>query len=135
MAPTDPRVFAEPIDIVPKLPTSLQTKMISSKWKERKEILDDLSTLLASTPRIKEAPELTELAKSLAVRIQGDANINCVITAAVCMEALAKGMMVSFARYREIVVAPMLERLKERKANVTDAIGAALDSVFSTVSH
>jgi cytoskeleton-associated protein 5 len=135
IAPADPRAFAEPIDIVPKLPTSLQSTLTSPKWKERKEVLDDLSTLLTSTSRIKEAPELGELAKSLAVRVQGDANINCVMTAAACMEALAKGMMASFARYRELVVAPMLERLKERKANVTDAIGKALDGVFATVSH
>lgn len=91
-------------------------------------------TLLSSAPRIKEAAELGELAKSLALRVQGDANINCVMTAAACLEALAKGMSASFARYREVVVPLMLERMKERKANVTDAIGAALDAVFSTVS-
>lgn len=129
----DPRALAEPVDIVPKLPSSLQTALTSSKWKERKEVLDDLSALLSATPRIKEAPELGELAKSLALRIQGDANINCVMTAAGCMEALAKGMMNSFARYREIVVTPMLERMKERKTNVTDVIGSALDAVFATV--
>ncbi|KAG7092429.1 hypothetical protein E1B28_008785 [Marasmius oreades] len=126
----DPRAFAEPVDIVPKLPSTLSTALMSAKWKERKEVLDELSTLLTSTPRIKEAPELGEVAKALATRIQGDANINCVMTAASCMEALAKGMMTSFARYRETVVPPMLERLKERKANVTDTIGAALDAVF-----
>lgn len=112
----------------------MQTMLTSSKWKERKEVLDDLQTLLASTPRIKEAPELGDLAKSLAVRVQGDANINCVMVAAICLETLAKGMMNGFSRYREIVVPLMLERLKERKANVTDSIGAALDAVFITVS-
>jgi cytoskeleton-associated protein 5 len=106
----------------------------SSKWKERKEVLDELLTVLTATLRIKDAPELGELTKSLATRVQGDANINCVITAAACMEALAKGMAGSFARFREVVVGPMLERLKERKANVTDAIGTALDAVFKTAS-
>lgn len=96
-------------------------------------MLDELLTLLNSTPRIKDGPEIAELSKSLAVRIQSDANINCVMTAAGCLEALAKAMLGSFARYREAVVGPMLERLKERKANVTDAIGDALDAVFSSV--
>jgi cytoskeleton-associated protein 5 len=50
------------------------------------------------------------------------------------VEALAKGMMTAFGRYRETVVPLMLERLKERKASVTDTIGAALDAVFHTVS-
>jgi cytoskeleton-associated protein 5 len=133
-APLDPRAFAEAVDIVPKLPSSFQASLTSSKWKERKEILDELLTLLAATPRIKEASELGELAKMLAARIQGDANINCVMAAAGCMEALAKGLMGSFGRYREMVVPPMLERLKERKTNVTDSIGAALDAVFASVS-
>jgi cytoskeleton-associated protein 5 len=127
-------MFAEPDDIVSKLPPSLYTLLTSSKWKERKEVLDDLSDILNATLRIKDAPELGELAKSLAVRIQGDANINCVMAAAVCMEALAKGMGRSFARFRETVVGLMLERLKERKPNVTSVIGTALDAVFTTAS-
>lgn len=133
MAPLDPRAFAEAVDIVPKLPASFQTNLKSSKWKERKETLDDLATLLSSTPKIKDSPELADLSKSLATCIAKDANINCVMVAATCVEELAKGLMASFAKYRENVVSPMLERLKERKANVTDAIGAALDAVFATV--
>ncbi|KZT26231.1 ARM repeat-containing protein [Neolentinus lepideus HHB14362 ss-1] len=132
--PLDPRAFAEEVDIVPKLPSSLYTALGSSKWKERKEVLDDLLTLLNATPRIKDAPQLSEVAKAMATRIHSDANINCVIVAANCLEALAKGLMSSFARYREAVVGPMMERLKERKVNVTDAIGAALDAIFSTVT-
>jgi cytoskeleton-associated protein 5 len=126
-------MFAEPVDITTKLPPNLQSLLLSSKWKERKEVLDELLTLLSGTPRIKDASELGELARSLAVRIQGDANINCVMTAASCMEALAKGMSSSFSRFRESVVPHMLERLKERKSNVTSVIGEALDAVFATV--
>jgi cytoskeleton-associated protein 5 len=123
------------VDIVPKLSPSLHTDLKSSKWKERKEALDDLATLVSSTPRIKDAGELSELAKSLASCIAKDANINCVIVAANCLEELAKGMVETFGKYREAVVPLMLERLKERKVNVTDAIGAALDAVFATVSY
>lgn len=132
--PPDPRMFAEEVNIVPKLPSNMQAGLGSSKWKERKEVLDQLQTLLSNTPRIHEAPELGDLAKSLATCIHKDANINCVMIAANCLEGLAKGLMGSFTRYRESVVPPMLERLKERKVNVTDAIGAALDAVFTTTS-
>ncbi|KAG6890724.1 hypothetical protein C0995_005097 [Termitomyces sp. Mi166 len=130
----DPRALAEPVDIVPKIPPSLQTALKSTKWKERKEALDELLTLLTSTPRIKEASELGELTKCLASRVSGDANINCVMVASSCIEELAKGLMFSFGRYREGVIPSMLERLKERKANVTDAIGTALDAVFVTTT-
>ena len=78
---------------------------------------------------------MSELTKSLASCIAKDANINCVIVAANCLEELAKAMKETFGKYREAVVPLMLERLKERKANVTDAIGAALDAVFATVSY
>ncbi|CAA7271728.1 unnamed protein product [Cyclocybe aegerita] len=134
MAPPDPRTFAEIVDIVPKLSPSLQTDLKSPKWKERKEALDNLSTLLTNTPRIKDAAEISDLTKSLASCIAKDANINCVMVAAKCLEDLAKGMMSFFAKYREAVVPLMLERLKERKTNVTDAIGLALDAVFSTTT-
>jgi cytoskeleton-associated protein 5 len=134
LALPDPRTMAEPVDIVPKLPSSLKAGLTSSKWKERKEVLDELLALVNATPRIQDSSEFGELARSLATCIQKDANINCVIVAAGCMEGLAKGVMTPFGRYRESVVGPMLERLKERKVNVTDAIGVALDSVFSTVS-
>ncbi|KAJ3552810.1 hypothetical protein NM688_g3956 [Phlebia brevispora] len=131
-APLDPRMFADEVNIVPKLPANFQAALGSSKWKERKEALDELLNLLNATPRIKEAPELSDVVKSLATCIHKDANINCVTIAANCMEGLAKGMMASFGRYREAIVPPMLERMKERKASVTDAIGAALDAVFTT---
>jgi cytoskeleton-associated protein 5 len=129
----DPRTLVEPVSIIPKLPSNMQANLASSKWKERKEVLDELLTLVNATPRIQDAPELGELAKSLATCISKDANINCVMTAAHVMEGLAKGMMSPFGRFRETVIPLMLERLKERKANVTDAIGAALDAVFATV--
>lgn len=129
----DPRMFADEVDIVPKLPSGLQAALASSKWKERKEALDDLAAVLAATPRIKDAPELGDVVKGLAGRMT-DANINCVIAAAVCLEGLAKGLMDKFSRFRETVVPPMLERMKERKQSVTDALGLALDAVFATVS-
>ncbi|KAI0637060.1 ARM repeat-containing protein [Trametes polyzona] len=133
-APPDPRMFAEEVDIVPKLPANFQAQIKSSKWKERKEVLDDLLTLVNATPRIKEASELGDVVRSLAVCVQKDANINCVMVAANCLEGMAKGMMGAFARYRESCVPLMLERLKERKANVTDAIGNALDAIFATTN-
>lgn len=133
LAPPDPRTLAEPVNIVPKMATSFQTNLKSSKWKERKEALDEFATLLSNTPRITDASELGEISRSLAACIAKDANINCVIVAANCLEGLAKGMQGSFAKYRESTVPLMLERLKERKANVTDPIGTALDAIFSAV--
>lgn len=134
LAPPDPRQFAEEVDITPNLPSKLYAGLTSSKWKERKEVLDDLLTLLNATPRIKEAPEFGELSKALALRVQSDANVNCVMVAAQCLEGLAKGLMGNYGRYREIVVPPMLDRLKERKVSVTDTISSALHAIFETTT-
>lgn len=130
----DPRAFAEVVDVISKLPPSWQGPLGSSKWKERKEVLDAMAELFAATPRIKDAQELGEVARALALRIQSDANVACVQTAAAAMEHLAKGVMAPFGRFRETIVPPMIERLKERKAAVTDAIGASLDAVFTTTT-
>jgi cytoskeleton-associated protein 5 len=131
-AATDPMDFIEAVDIMPKIPANFHEAMSSSKWKERKECLDALLEVLKATPKISDSDGHGELAKALAKRMS-DANIMCVITAANCIEILAKGVGKSFGRYRSALVNPMLERLKERKANVTDAIGAGLDAVFLTV--
>ncbi len=60
MTAPDPRSFAEEVDVVPKLPSGLQAALASSKWKERKEILDELFTLLNAAQRIKDAPRAWE---------------------------------------------------------------------------
>ena len=63
-----------------------------------------------------------------------DANIGVVTVAANCVEILAKGLQRAFARYRGIIISPMMERLKEKKQSVTDAICLALDAVFGATS-
>lgn len=128
----DPRSFAEETDIVGEIPSGFQQALASSKWKERKEALDELAALLIKTVKIKDSPEWGNICKALAGRMT-DANINCVIVAANSVEALAKGLSSNFPKYKETVMKPMLERLKERKQSVTDAIGNALDAVFATV--
>jgi cytoskeleton-associated protein 5 len=132
-APVDPRAFAEEVDVMPKFPNDYQILLSSSKWKDRKEALDAILDVLKASMRIQSAPPLGDLARQWAVMIQKDANIMCVMGAAGCIEALAKGLSNHFGRAKD-VVPPMLERLKERKANVTDTIGVALDAVFATVS-
>ncbi|CAE6505293.1 unnamed protein product [Rhizoctonia solani] len=132
-AAADPMDFIEAVDIMPKVPGNFHEAMGSSKWKDRKEALDTLLEVLKSTPKVADSDGHGELAKALAKRMS-DANIMCVIAAANSIEALAKGVGKPFGRHRASLINPMLERLKERKANVTDAIGAGLDAVFTTTT-
>lgn len=138
MARSEPEVldmasFVEPVDIIPKIPQDFHTQINSSKWKDRKETLDAVFEVVKITPRIVNAAGISDLVKALANRMP-DANINVVMVAASIIGALAKGIGKPFGIFKNTVVPPMLERLKERKQSVIDAIGAGLDDFFTTAS-
>lgn len=123
--------LAEPQDVISKVPADFYDKLASSKWKERKEALEALYALV-NVPRIKDG-DFAEINRCLAKSMK-DANIAVVTQAAQCIELLAKGMRKGYAKYRSTVMQPIMERLKEKKVTVSDALGAALDAVFSATN-
>ncbi|KAE8417675.1 armadillo-type protein [Aspergillus pseudocaelatus] len=123
--------LAEPVDVMPKVPKDLHEQLSSSKWKDRKEALDALHSAL-NVPRIKDGP-FDDIVRALAARMK-DANIAVVTVAANCVDLLAKGLRNGFGKYRPSIMAPMLERLKEKKQSVAEALGQALDSVFASTT-
>lgn len=123
--------LAEPVDVLAKMPKDFHDNLASSKWKDRKESLDALYQV-ANVPRIKEGP-FDDIIRGLAKSMK-DANIAVVTVAANNVEAIAKGLRNSFAKYRSNIMPPMMERLKEKKQSVADALGAALDAVFLSTS-
>jgi cytoskeleton-associated protein 5 len=130
--PDEPQVdvhdLVDPSDV--KIPADFYDKLASSKWKERKEeALDPLLKVL-QVPKIADS-DFGELVRALAGRMT-DANIACVTAAANCLEALALGLRQLFERYRSMVVVPVLERLKEKKQSVADALGKCLDAVAAS---
>ncbi|KAI1299876.1 armadillo-type protein [Xylaria venustula] len=123
--------LAEPQDVLSKVPPDFHDNLASSKWKDRKEALEALFAAL-NVPRIKDG-DFNEINRGLAKSMK-DANIAVVTQAAQCIEVLAKGLRKSYGKYRSIVMAPIMERLKEKKQSVADALGAALDQVFLATS-
>lgn len=123
--------LTEPVDILSKVPKDFHENLASTKWKDRKDALDAFFAV-ANVPRIKDGP-YDEIIAGLA-KCMKDANIAVVTVAANCIDVLAKGQRKGFARYRSRVMAPMLERLKEKKQSVADALGQALDSVFASTN-
>ncbi|KAI1636618.1 armadillo-type protein [Biscogniauxia mediterranea] len=123
--------LAEPQDVLSKIPSSFHDNLASSKWKDRKEALEGLFALI-NVPRIKDG-DFNEVNRGLA-KCMKDANIAVVTQAAQCIEVLAKGLRRGYGRYRSVVMAPIMERLKEKKQTVADALGAALDQVFLATS-
>ena len=123
--------LAEPVDVESKVPADFQDNMASSKWKDRKDALDALFNVV-NTSRIK-AGHFDDIIRVLAKSMK-DANIAVVTVAANCVEKLALGLRRDFAKYRSGILSPMMERLKEKKQSVTDALGAAMDAVFISTS-
>lgn len=119
--------LAEPQDVAKNIPGDFYDRLGSSKWKDRKEALEALYALV-NVPRIKDG-DFAEVNRCLAKSMK-DANIAVVTQAAQCIELLAKGLRKGYAKYRSVVMQPIMERLKEKKASVADALGAALDQVF-----
>ncbi|KAK0648222.1 armadillo-type protein [Cercophora newfieldiana] len=123
--------LAEPQDVYSKIPKDFFDNLASTKWKERKEALEALYAIV-NVPRIKDA-DFGEVNRCLA-KCMKDANIAVVTQAAQCIELLAKGLRKGYSKYRSTVMQPIMERLKEKKQTVADALGAALDAVFVTTN-
>ena len=86
----------------------------------------------AKVPRIKEE-NYSEIMGTV-TRCMKDTNIVVVTAAAQCVEAIARGLRKPFAQYRHLVMIPMVEKLKERKPSVVEALSNAMDGVFSAVN-
>lgn len=121
--------LAEPVDVLSKVPQDFNDNIASSKWKERKEALDALYAIV-NVDRIKDGP-YDEIMAALA-KCMKDANIAVVTVAANCIDVLAKGLRRGFAKYRGRVMSQIMERLKEKKQSVADALGQALNSIFGS---
>lgn len=121
----------EPVDVASKIPADFHDKLASSKWKDRKEALEALFAVM-NTPRIKDG-DFGEVVRGLA-KCMKDANIAVVTQAAQCIEVLAKGLRKPFQKHRSVVMQPIMDRMKEKKTSVQDALGAALDAVFTASS-
>ncbi|KAF4508136.1 hypothetical protein G6O67_004553 [Ophiocordyceps sinensis] len=131
VAEVDAFSLAEPKDISKKIPPNFSDMLASSKWKDRKEAVEALAQAL-NVPRIRDS-DFNEINRGLA-KCMKDANVAVVTQAAQCIELLAKGLRQAFGKYRAVVMQPIMDRLKEKKATVADALGAALDAVFGATS-
>ena len=119
--------MAESVDINAKLPQNLYEMLGSSSWKERKEILENVLPLI-KVPKMCDNSRYGEFIDAVCKRV-GDVNVLVVILAAGCIEAMANGLRSNFAPYRSSVISALLEKAKEKKQNVVDAIRNALDSL------
>lgn len=137
-APIDPMSLLDPVDVYKLFPDNLMEQLGSSKWKERLESLEECNKVLAE-PRnariaVSNVDAYGNLVQTLGVKCHKDSNVNVVMESARLLEGLARGLGKPFGRYRNVTMSGMLERLKERKATVVEALAKSLDAIFLTVS-
>lgn len=121
----------DPVDVLSKIPDDLAAKITAPKWKDR---LDTLTEVHQALNVIKIAgDDYSDLVRVLAKCLK-DVNIQVASVAANCIECLAKGLRTKFHKYYQIVLNPLLERSKEKKQSVLDALNGALDAIFESTS-
>ncbi|OCF75746.1 microtubule Associated protein [Kwoniella mangroviensis CBS 8886] len=137
-APIDPKSLLDPVNVLALFPSDLMDRLASTKWKDRLESLEECTKVLVQPQNASISDSNVDsygpLAQMLGTKCKSDANVNVVIEASKVIEGIARGMGKPFGRFRSVVMPGVMDRLKERKANVTDALGKALDAIFSTTS-
>ncbi|XP_028811983.1 cytoskeleton-associated protein 5-like isoform X2 [Denticeps clupeoides] len=124
----DPYELLEAAEILSKLPKDFYEKLEAKKWQERKESLEALETLLKN-PKL-EPGDYGELVRALNKVIGKDTNVMLVTLAAKCIAGLAAGLRKKFGSYACIVVPTILDKFKEKKAQVVQALQEAIDAAF-----
>ncbi|KXS18928.1 ARM repeat-containing protein [Gonapodya prolifera JEL478] len=127
----DPMSLMDPVNVLDKIDDATMEALNSQKWKERKEAVEKILEIL-KPPKLQEG-RYGELVGILGKKI-GDANLFVAIGAANCIQRLAEGLRGSFASYKSLVVSHLIDRTKEKKQNLLDALRGALDAVYATVT-
>lgn len=129
----DPFELMEAVDILHKLPADFFTQIEAKKWQERKDCLEKLQQLLESNPKLAPNADYNELMKHIKRIIAKDTNIVVATSAIKCLALMANGLRKNFHSYASSSVGVVLEKFKEKKANVVQALREAIDAVFVSV--
>uniref|UniRef100_A0A8C9EJ54 Cytoskeleton associated protein 5 n=1 Tax=Pavo cristatus TaxID=9049 RepID=A0A8C9EJ54_PAVCR len=122
----------EAVEILSKLPKDFFEKIEAKKWQERKEALEAVE-LLVKNPKL-ESGDYADLVKALKKVVGKDTNVMLVALAAKCLAGLASGLRKKFGQYAGHVVPTILEKFKEKKPQVVQALQEAIDAIFLTTT-
>ncbi|VEU21714.1 DEKNAAC102332 [Brettanomyces naardenensis] len=125
--PIDPYDLAEPVRVLANLPSDFIQRVSDPKWKERVAVLEEVQKAF-DVLRIKNE-DFSDFVRILS-KCLADANLQVVTLTAQTILELANGLRRDFERYVSSLIGPLLERTKEKKKSVSDALNAALDACF-----
>ncbi|XP_054741345.1 protein mini spindles isoform X1 [Anastrepha obliqua] len=129
----DPMDLIDPVDILSKMPKDFYDKLEEKKWTLRKESLEALEKLLTENPKLENG-EYGILVNTLKKVITKDTNVVLVAMAGKCLAMLANGLGKRFGTYAMACVPSLLEKFKEKKANVVAALRESMDAIYPSTS-
>uniref|UniRef100_A0A7N9AW78 Cytoskeleton associated protein 5 n=1 Tax=Mastacembelus armatus TaxID=205130 RepID=A0A7N9AW78_9TELE len=132
VAAVDPYELLEAVEILSKIPKDFYEKIEAKKWQERKEALEAVEALIKN-PKL-EPGDYGDLVRALKKVVGKDANVMLVSMAAKCLAGLATGLRKKFGTYAGHVVPAILEKFKEKKPQVVQALQEAIDAIFLTTT-
>ncbi|XP_039988219.1 cytoskeleton-associated protein 5 isoform X2 [Xiphias gladius] len=130
VAAVDPYELLEAVEILSKMPKDFYEKIEAKKWQERKEALEAVDALTRN-PKLENG-DYGDLVRALKKVVGKDANVMLVSMAAKCLAGLAAGLRKKFGTYAGQVVPTILEKFKEKKPQVVQALQEAIDAIFLT---
>ncbi|XP_076624650.1 msps cytoskeleton-associated protein 5 [Colletes latitarsis] len=128
----DPYELLEPVDILSKLPKDFYDKIEAKKWQERKEALEALE-ILVKNPKLENG-DYGDVVRALKKVISKDTNVVVVALAGKCLAGLAIGLKKRFQPYATACLSSILEKFREKKQNVVQALKEAADAIFLSVT-
>ncbi|KAK2715976.1 hypothetical protein QYM36_010510 [Artemia franciscana] len=130
----DPLDLLEPVEVLSKLPKDFYDKCEAKKWQERKEAMEDLEKLV-SHPKLEPGDygDIVRAIKKLLI-IAKDTNVNVIANAGKNLAALANGLKKKFSPYAVSCVSTILDKFKEKKANVVAAMREAIDAIYPSTN-
>ncbi|XP_078478550.1 cytoskeleton-associated protein 5 [Lampetra planeri] len=132
VAAVDPYELLEAVEILSKMPKDFYDKIEAKKWQERKEALEAIEAL-TKNPKLENG-DYGDLVRALKKVLGKDANVMLVSMAAKCLAGLATGLRKKFGTYAGQVVPTILEKFKEKKPQVVQALQEAIDAIFLTTT-
>lgn len=118
--------------VLSRLPLGFEKELASTKWKERKEVLEAVESVL-KVDRMASGDYL-ELVNVLVRVLSKDTNQQVAGLAVQCVNHLATGLRHEFAPFASLVVPPLTERYKEKRAQFVAEVSAALLAVLKASS-
>lgn len=125
----DPLTINEPVDFLSLIPNNFESQISSKKWKERKEILEDVYKILQRCADVVSTDDYSFFFKLLS-RCLKDPNLQVVQLSSNCIEYLVNSLKHNFIRYTPIVLPFLIERTKEKKICVVESLNNAFYSIF-----